>query len=80
MEMLTYKKTLIASFLILCGCLGLGRFGFGMVLPNIQNSLLLTTTQIGFISSTNFWGYIVGIVFVPKTTAIESYYEFFKDI
>ncbi len=64
--MLTYKKTLIASFLILCGCLGLGRFGFGMVLPNIQDSLLLTTTQIGFISSANFWGYIVGIIFVNR--------------
>jgi len=37
-----------------------------MVLPNIQDSLLLTTTQIGFISSANFWGYIVGIVFVNR--------------
>lgn len=56
-----YIKVIIASFLVILGCLGLGRFAFGMILPNMQESLHLSTTQVGFISSSNFIGYIAGI-------------------
>lgn len=59
-----YIKILIASFLVIFACLGFGRFAFGMVIPNMQESLEITTTQIGFISSANFVGYIVGILLV----------------
>ncbi|WP_320035493.1 YbfB/YjiJ family MFS transporter [Halarcobacter sp.] len=61
--MRTYIKVIIASFLVILGCLGLGRFAFGMVLPNMQESLLLNTTQIGFIGTANFLGYLAGIFF-----------------
>lgn len=58
-----YIKVVLSSFLVILGCLGFGRFAFGMVLPNIQTTLELTTTQVGFISTANFIGYIVGILF-----------------
>lgn len=59
-----YLKEIISSFLIILGCLGFGRFAFGMVLPNMQNTLNISTTEIGFIGTANFIGYIIGIVFV----------------
>ncbi len=37
-----------------------------MVLPNMQASLDLSTTQAGFIGTANFIGYVIGIVFVNK--------------
>lgn len=58
-----YIKSIIASSLIIFACLGLGRFSFGMVLPNMQETLNITTTQIGFVGTTNFIGYIIGILF-----------------
>lgn len=58
-----YIKVIIASFLIILACLGLGRFSFGMVLPNLQSSLDLSTTQVGFIGTANFIGYLIGIFF-----------------
>jgi len=58
-----YIKVIISAFLIILACLGFGRFAFGMVLPNMQTSLDITTTQIGFISTANFIGYIIGILF-----------------
>jgi len=58
-----YIKSIIASFLIILACLGFGRFSFGMVLPNIQESLSLSTTQAGFIGTSNFIGYFIGIFF-----------------
>ena len=61
--MKAYIKVTIASFLVILGCLGLGRFAFGMILPNMQESLAISTTQIGFIGTTNFIGYFVGIFF-----------------
>ena len=61
-----YIKTIISSFLILLGCLGFGRFAFGMVLPNMQSSLELNATQAGFIGTANFIGYFIGIFFVTK--------------
>lgn len=58
-----YIKVIIAAFLIILACLGFGRFAFGMVLPNMQETLYLTTTQVGFIGTANFIGYIIGILF-----------------
>ena len=65
MTLLTYKKTIFATFLIIFACIGLGRFAFGMVLPNMQESLAISTTQIGLVSSANFLGYFLGIFLVP---------------
>lgn len=61
-----YIRTIISSFLIILGCLGFGRFAFGMVLPDMQSSLFLTTTEAGFIGTANFIGYFIGIFFVTK--------------
>lgn len=59
-----YSKVIISAFLVILACLGFGRLAFGMILPNIQHSLELTTTQAGIIGTTNFIGYIIGIIFV----------------
>lgn len=58
-----YTKEIISAFLIILACLGFGRFAFGMVLPNMQSTLEITTTQAGFIGTANFSGYIIGIIF-----------------
>lgn len=58
-----YIKSIIASFLVILACLGFGRFALGMVLPNMQESLMLSTTQAGFIGTANFIGYFIGIFF-----------------
>lgn len=73
--MIAYSKVLIASVLILFSSLGLGRFAFGMILPNMQSSLELSTTQAGFIGSANFVGYFMGILF---TSSLYSKYETYK--
>lgn len=70
-----YTKTIIASFLIILACLGLGRFAFGMVLPNMQETLNLNTTQVGFIGTANFIGYLVGIFFA---NILYNKYETYK--
>lgn len=61
-----YSKLFLASFLTLLACLGFGRFAFGMIIPNMQENLQISTTIIGFISSANFLGYFIGIIFAPK--------------
>ncbi|MGM0520053.1 MAG: YbfB/YjiJ family MFS transporter [Campylobacterota bacterium] len=58
-----YMKSIIASFLVILACLGFGRFSFGMILPNLQESLYLSSTQAGLIGTSNFIGYFVGIFF-----------------
>ncbi len=58
-----YTKVIISAFLVILSCLGFGRFAFGMVLPNMQTTLELSTTQAGFIGTANFVGYIIGIIF-----------------
>lgn len=43
-------------------CLGFGRFAFGMLLPSIGESLKLTYSQMGFISTGNFIGYLISVL------------------
>ena len=62
--MKSYRTILLSSLLILFACLGLGRFGFGMILPNLEQSLSISTTLSGAIGTANFLGYFVGIFFV----------------
>lgn len=64
--MKSFSKLFLASFLILLACLGFGRFAFGMIIPNMQENLQISTTAIGFISSSNFFGYFIGIIFASK--------------
>jgi len=62
--MTEYRRVLIAALLVLFACLGLGRFGFGIILPNMQENLAISTTAAGFIGTANFIGYLVGIFLV----------------
>ncbi len=64
--MKSFSKLFLASFLIILSCLGFGRFAFGMILPNMQIDLDISTTLIGFIGSANFAGYFIGIIFSSK--------------
>lgn len=67
--MKSFSKLFLASFLILLACLGFGRFAFGMIVPNMQENLQISTTAIGFISSSNFIGYFLGIIVASKLYA-----------
>lgn len=64
--MKAYKKAIISSILVVFACLGLARFAFGMILPNMQIDLHLNATQAGFIGSLNFLGYLLGLFFSSK--------------
>ncbi len=48
---------------ILFACLGLGRFAIGMLLPSMGQSLNLSYSQMGFIGTGNFVGYMVSVLF-----------------
>jgi len=61
-----YTKILIAAILIIFASIGLGRFSYGMILPDLQSSLAISTTQAGFIGTANFIGYLIAIFFVSS--------------
>ncbi|MCX7770345.1 MAG: MFS transporter [Proteobacteria bacterium] len=44
-------------------CLGLGRFALGMLLPSMAKTLNLNYSQMGFISTGNFIGYLISVFF-----------------
>ena len=50
---------------------GLGRFAYTPIIPYMQNSLLLTSTDIGLIASSNYLGYLVGSI-IPLFIAFEA--------
>jgi len=58
-----YTFAIIAGILVLFACLGLGRFAFGMILPNMQIDLNMSITQAGFLGTSNFIGYLSGLLF-----------------
>ncbi len=43
-------------------CLGLGRFALGMLLPSMASSLRLSYSEMGFISTGNFVGYLFAVL------------------
>jgi len=47
---------------VLFSCLGLGRFSLGMLLPSMGASLDLNYSQMGFIGTGNFLGYMISVV------------------
>lgn len=55
---------LVAGTGCLCifACLGLGRFAIGMLLPSMGESLGLTYSQMGLISTCNFFGYLLAVL------------------
>ena len=56
-----HLKPLLAGVFIVFSCLGLARFAFGMILPNMQLELGMNATQAGLVGSSNFLGYFVGL-------------------
>ncbi len=50
------------GMLCIMACLGFGRFALGMLLPSMGSTLHLTYSQMGFISTMNFLGYLVAVL------------------
>ena len=59
-----YYKWVIAftGTAVVFACLGLGRFGLGMLLPAMGTTLELSYAHMGFISTGNFIGYMFAVV------------------
>ena len=55
----------LAGALTLFACLGLARFSFGMLLPGMRVGLGLAFSQMGFISTANFAGYLFSVALAP---------------
>lgn len=50
---------LLTGVLVVAGALGLARFGYGMILPSMQENLGLTHDQAGLIAAANMFGYFI---------------------
>lgn len=48
--------------LCIFACLGFGRFALGMLLPSMASSLPLSYSEMGFISTANFAGYLISVL------------------
>jgi predicted MFS family arabinose efflux permease len=48
--------------LCILACLGFGRFALGMLLPSMAGTLHLSYSQMGFISTANFLGYLASVL------------------
>jgi len=53
----------VTGMLCIVACLGFGRFALGMLLPSMASTLGLSYSQIGFISTGNFVGYLAAVLF-----------------
>jgi len=59
-----YAWVIVATgTLCIFACLGFGRFALGMLLPSMASTLHLSYSQIGFISTGNFIGYLASVLF-----------------
>ncbi|BBB26306.1 MFS transporter [Amphritea japonica ATCC BAA-1530] len=47
-------------------CMGLGRFALGMLLPSMGTTLTLSYSEMGFISTGNFVGYLLSVFLCGK--------------
>ncbi|MCF8055673.1 MAG: MFS transporter [Desulfocapsa sp.] len=56
----------VAGTLCVFASLGLGRFALGMLLPSMGEALDLSYSQMGFIGTANFIGYLVAILFCGR--------------
>jgi len=52
----------ITGMTCIVACLGFGRFALGMLLPSMASTLRLSYSQIGFISTGNFIGYLIAVL------------------
>ena len=71
----TFKKTHYGWYVVAAGTLcifaslGFGRFALGMLLPAMAESLNLTYSQMGLISTSNFVGYMFAVLFCGYISA-----------
>jgi MFS family permease len=63
-------RIVAAGCLCIFACLGLGRFALGMLLPAMGDSLGLSYSQMGLISTCNFFGYLVAVLLCGR---VQSY-------
>lgn len=54
-------QPIFVGLLVVFSCLGLARFAFGMIVPDMQSELGMNATQAGVVGSANFIGYFVGL-------------------
>ena len=52
----------LSGMLTLIAVLGLGRFSLGMLLPSMGKDLELAYSQMGYIGTGNFIGYLLGVL------------------
>lgn len=58
-----YAWVIVATgMLSIVACLGFGRFALGMLLPSMAATLKLSYSEIGFISTGNFVGYLLSVL------------------
>jgi len=50
------------GMLCIMACLGFGRFALGMLLPSMASTLKLSYSQMGYISTGNFLGYLISVL------------------
>ncbi len=56
----------VAAVFSIFVCLGIGRFALGMLLPTMGDALILNYVQMGWISSANFVGYLLGALWARR--------------
>jgi MFS family permease len=59
----------VTGMVCIVACLGFGRFALGMLLPSMASTLRLSYSQIGFISTGNFIGYLIAVLFCGRIAA-----------
>lgn len=60
---------LLVGMFTIFGCIGLGRFAIGMIIPEMGSSLLFSNTQLGLIVSGAFVGYLISITVAGNLAA-----------
>jgi MFS family permease len=59
----------VTGMICIVACLGFGRFALGMLLPSMASTLQLSYSQIGFISTGNFIGYLIAVLLCGRIAA-----------
>lgn len=59
----------IAGIGVLFACLGMGRFSLGMILPSMGKSLALSYSQMGWIGTANFAGYMASVIVAGRVAS-----------
>ncbi len=61
---------IVACVLTTFSCFGLARFAFAMLLPGMQEGLLLSYDQMGYLGTANFVGYLLAVAVTPTVLGL----------